>query len=66
MFIAAILLLAWGEWLSAVFPLALGIFLLVAIRRLRAAERMLDEVERQLRLEEPAAHDHYANEAMDR
>jgi hypothetical protein len=61
-FIAAVILLASGQWLSALFPLALGIFLLVVIRRLRAAERMLDEAERQLRLEEPAANDHDAND----
>lgn len=66
MFIAAVMLLAWGQWLSALFPLALGIFLLVVIRRLRAAERMLDEAERRLRLDEPAANDHDANEDMNR
>jgi hypothetical protein len=65
-FIAAVILLATGQWLSALFPLALGISLLVVIRRLRAAERMLDEAERQLTLEVPAANDHDANEDMNR
>jgi hypothetical protein len=66
MFGVAVMLLAWGQWLSALFPLALGIFFLVLIRRLRAAERVLDEAERQLRLDEPPAHDREANVDVNR
>jgi hypothetical protein len=65
-FISAVILLASGQWFWGPFLLAVGIFLLVANRRLRAAERLLDEAERQLRLEEPPASDGDPDDEMKR
>jgi hypothetical protein len=53
-FAGVIVLLASGEWFWALLPLAVGIALAMAYRRVRAGERLLDEVERKLELEEPA------------
>lgn len=67
-FIGAAVILAedhwlWG-WFSGLFLLALGIFLMVIDRRVRAAERMLDEAERRLRWDEPATDDRDPNHDM--
>jgi len=65
-FICAVIFVASSQWFAGIFLLALGIFLLVAIRRLRAAECLLDQAECQLRLEEPAANDRDPNGNMNR
>ncbi|HVH95232.1 MAG TPA: hypothetical protein VM688_09965 [Nocardioidaceae bacterium] len=64
--VGAVILLASAEWFWGLLLLAVAIFLLMAYRRLWAVGRVLDEVERQLRLEEPAANDRDPNEDMNR
>ena len=56
-FAAVIIELASGEWLGALLPLALGIVFVMTYRRVRAGERLLDEVEREDELDERAARD---------
>ena len=61
-FAAIIIELASGEWLGALIPLAIGIFLVVTYRKVAAGERLIDEVQRKIKLEESAAHDHKEHE----
>lgn len=56
-FAGVIIELASGEWLGALLPLAIGIALVVTYRKVVAGERLLDEVERKIELEESAVHD---------
>ena len=56
-FAGVIILLASDEGFWALLPLAVGIALLMTYRKVMAGERLLDEVERELELEEPATHD---------
>jgi hypothetical protein len=56
-FAGVIILLASGERFWALLPLAVGIALVMTYRRGMAAERLLDEVERKLELDDAAAHD---------
>ena len=56
-FVGVIILLAEGYWFWALLPLALGIVIVMTYRKVLAGERLLDEVDRQLELEERATHD---------
>jgi hypothetical protein len=56
-FAGVIILLASGEWFWALLPLAMGIALVMTYRKVAAEERLLDEVERKVELEERATHD---------
>lgn len=55
--IVAVILLASDQWLWGGFLVAAAVLLAMPYRQLAAAERLLDETERKLALEEPAADD---------
>jgi hypothetical protein len=55
--ICAVIFLASGQWLWGGFLVAAAVLMAMPYRQIAAAERLLDETERKLALEEPAADD---------